>query len=82
MVNIMEVFNVVLTPENVFIKDHRTKRVVEQSLKEVPPSILYSIQLGLERAILLKSPFKPTYVIRDIKTESGSSLDRWVKRKS
>lgn len=78
----MEEFNVVLTPENLFVKDYRTNKVVEQPLKEVPPSILYSIQTSLENAILLRSSFRPTYIARKIKTESGTAFDRWVKRKS
>lgn len=78
----MEVFNVVLTPENLFIKDYRTNRVVEQSLKEVPPSVLMSVQHYIQKASLFKHNSKSNYVARKITIESGSNFDRWVKRKS
>lgn len=78
----MEVFNVVLTPKDIFIKDYRTNKVVEQSLDSIPPSVLYSVQHYIESATILKSPFKPVYTARRITTESGTALDRWVKRKS
>lgn len=78
----MEEFNVVLTPENLFIKDYRTSRVVEQPLNSVPPSVLYSVQRYLEDQAIFKLSSKSHYTASRITTESGSALDRWVKRKS
>ena len=78
----MERFNVILTPDTLVIKDYRTNKIVEKSLKTVPPSVLISVKYSLENATILKSSFKPDYMARNIITESGTAFDRWVKRSS